>query len=92
MSRLIFKARTKTLDIKTQQRWRQADLSCIGCKIRKEEGEEILFCNVLNNENREAEVSYDMFFCNDVKDKIKVGKVIQAGLKDSQKFLEAGIS
>ena len=77
MSRLICKARTKTLDIKTQQRWKYADLSCIGCKIRKEEKEEILFCELLNNENRVAEIpaKYDMFYSNDVADMIKLEKL-----------------
>ena len=51
LSQLIFKARSQTLDIKTQQKWRYADSTCIGCKTREELGVEILICGILNYEN-----------------------------------------
>ena len=34
LSKLIFKARSQSLDIKTQQKWKYADSICIGCKIQ----------------------------------------------------------
>ena len=63
LSRIIFKARSHTLDIKTQQKWKYADSTCIGCKIQVETGEEILFCEILNTENRLADipVTYDSY-------------------------------
>ena len=64
ISQLIFKARSQTLDIKSQQKWRYADSTCIGCKIREESGEEILICGELNYENSVAvvQMNYEWFY------------------------------
>ena len=64
VAKVIFKARSKTLDIKVQRRWKYADLICIGCKISEEDGNEIMLCEILNNENNLAEnpIKYDSFF------------------------------
>ena len=64
VAKLIFKARSQTLDIKTQRKWKYADLTCIGCRKLEESGEEILICEVLNEENRTSElpVKYDYFY------------------------------
>ena len=55
LSQLIFQARSQTLDIKMQHKWKYADKICIGCKTREESGEEILLCENLNYENRVTE-------------------------------------
>ena len=63
IAKLIFKARSKTLDIKTQQKWKYSDQICIGCKTKEESGDEILICENLNKENRDAvnPIEYNWF-------------------------------
>ena len=94
LSKLIFKARSQSLDIKTQQKWKYADSICIGCKIQVESGEEILLCEKLNNENRLADIpiTYDWFYGNGVCDIVIVGKLLDKGMKERQKILENGIT
>ena len=94
LSRIIFKARSHTLDIKTQQKWKYADSICIGCKIQVEMGEEILLCDKLNNDNRLAAipVTYNWFYRKSVSDIVKAGKILENGMKLRQQILEAGIT
>ena len=44
--RFIFKARSKTLDIKTQNKWKYDNLLCSGCHMKEESEDEILACNI----------------------------------------------
>ena len=53
-SRLIFKARSQTLDIKTQMKWKYNARACIGCKTKEETSQEIMTCEKLNSEKRIA--------------------------------------
>ena len=74
LSQLIFKARSQTIDIKMQQKWKYADKICIGCKTREESGDELLLCEKLNYKNRVAEnpIRYDWFFSSTNSDMVKV--------------------
>ena len=94
ISKLIFKARSQTLDIKTQQKWKYADKICIGCKIKEESGDEILICENLNKENRDAinPKDYDWFFKNTVSDIVKVGLLLDRGLRERDKIVESGVT
>ena len=94
MSKLIFKARSCTLDIKLQQKWKYADRTCIGCKTREESGEELLTCDILNYENKVATnpISYEWFYSKSVCDMVEAGKVMENGLKQREKILEAGVT
>ena len=94
LSRIIFKARSHTLDIKTPKKWKYADSICIGCKTQVEQGEEILICDILNNDNRLADiqVTYNWFYRKSVSDIVKAGKILDNGMKQRQKILEAGIT
>ena len=56
VSRIIFKARSKTLDIKSQKKWKYVDQLCSGCLINGESGEEMLRCKSFG-ENKEN-ISY----------------------------------
>ena len=82
------------MDIKTQQKWKYADTSCIGCKIKEESGNELLLCEKLNFQNRMAKspVEYDWFFSKDVSDLVKAGQTMQIGLKERDKIIESGIT
>ena len=60
LSKLIFKARGWTLDIKVDNKWKYDDAKCSGCKKNEETGEEIMRCTNLgeNDEN----INYNWFF------------------------------
>ena len=47
ISKVIYKARGMTLDIKTQKKWKYSDTLCSGCLVNEETGEEILRCENL---------------------------------------------
>ena len=94
LSKLIFKARSKTVDIKMQQKWKYADNICIGCKTREETCDEILLCEKLNNRNRVSDNPMDSnwFFKTTVSDIVKAAMVLEKGLKQREKILEAGVT
>ena len=60
ISKLIFKARGKTLDIKLHKKWKYDNILCSGCKMNQECGEEILACDSFG-QNKEK-VKYSDFF------------------------------
>ena len=94
LSKLIFKARSQTLDIKTQRKWKYADKICIGCRLKEESGDEILICDILNKENRQENIpiGYNWFYSENVCDIVKVGILMQNGLKERDRVLEAGVT
>ena len=94
LSRIIFRARSKILGNKTQQKWKYADSICIGCKTQVKSGEEILSCEILNNGNRldTIPITYDWFYRKSVSDIVKVGKLLDKGLKERQRIFETGIT
>ena len=94
MARLIFKARSQTLDIKTQRKWKYSDLVCIGCKSKEESGQEIMTCEILNNENRTAihPINYSAFYGRNMSERMKAAILIKNGLKQRQLILEIGIT
>ena len=60
LTKLVFKARGKTLDIKLQKKWKYDDKLCSGCKVNEESGEEILLCTSFG-ENTEN-ITYSWFY------------------------------
>ena len=86
LSRLIYKARGLTLDIKTQKKWKYSDKLCIGCQLNDESGEEILFCKGFG-ENVQN-ISYSWFYRESVSDKISVAKIMRKKLKAREKLRE----
>ena len=82
------------MDIKTQQKWKYADSTCIGCKIWEESGQEILICEKLNYENSVADIqmNYDWFYRSAVSDIVKVGQLLDRGMKRRQQFIENGVT
>ena len=79
ISKIIFKARGQTLDIKSQKRWKYEDLQCEGCRDNIETGEEILQCEMLGKNVNKAE--YSWFFSDSVKKQILTGKIMIEKLK-----------
>ena len=91
LAKLIFKARSQTLDIKTHKKWKYADNLCSGCKVKEETGQEILECKKLND-NCNGSVKYSDFYSENISDIIMTGKILQKNLKRRQEILETGVT
>ena len=89
MAKLIFKARTETLDLKSYKKWKYDDILCVACKEKEETGEEILKCNILNKENKDdyENISYDWFYSNEIEKLVFAGKLLQRNLKEREKIV-----
>ena len=86
VSKMIYKARGKTLDIKLHKKWKYSDTLCTGCQVNEESGEEILRCEILG-ENVQK-ISYKWFYSRLVSDQISAGKVMMKKLKEKDKIIE----
>ena len=86
ISKLIFKARGKILDIKLHKKWKFEDKICSGCGINEESGEEILHCDSFgeNSDN----VPYSWFYSSSVDEQVCVAKVMMKKLKNRKKIRE----
>ena len=78
ISKLIFKARSMTLDIKMQKKWKYSDIFCFGCGVNSETGQEILSCKGFNEDMENLEtlektpLLYSLFYYGSTK---QLGKV-----------------
>ena len=88
-SKIIFKARGQTLDIKSQKRWKYDDLQCEGCHQNVETGEEILQCEYLGSNVNQVE--YSWFYSEIVTKQILTGKVMTKKLK-KRNLIREGIT
>ena len=90
VTKFIFKARSKTLDIKAQRKWKYEDKTCIGCNIREETGQEILSCWYFGKEESENPLHYDMFYGCSVKKMKLVARILMKKLKIRKSILDGG--
>ena len=77
VSKFIYKARSMTLNIKTQKSWKYSDKICVGCGVNSETGDEILSCTgLIDNKNDKITQSlyYDMLFSGKTSEKAQVAK------------------
>ena len=90
ISKIIFKARGRNIDIKEHKRWKYNDNICVGCNDNIESENELLSCPGLcePNEKMDEEIAYSLVFGDSVSDMIRVAKVIRKRLKIRQKLLE----
>ena len=86
ISKIIYKARGQTLDIKMHKKWKYDDISCVGCNKNNESGDEILRCENLGK--NEEKLEYDLFFSEFVMKQISVGKIMIKKLKKRKKIRE----
>ena len=86
ISRLIFKARGKCLDIKTQKSWKYKDILCVGCGINDETWDELISCRSYGEQKEE--MGYDCFFSGSVSNMYEAAKVTRKRLKRREKILE----
>ena len=91
ISKLIYKMRGKTLDIKEHKKRKYDNNLCIGCSINIQTENELLACpgfcegNKTNIEN----ISYSLVFGDSVGDMVRVAKEIRKRLKVRDKILDA---
>ena len=89
ISKIIFKARGQTLDIKTQKKWKYEDLLCVGCGIEIESLAEFLTCSSCGNMKQNlSRQSNSVFGDGSVQDMVMVAKEIEKRLKISQNLIE----
>ena len=89
LSKLIFKGRSKTLDIKTQKKWKYEDSNCVGCGEKLETVEEILACSGLSeNSEQEPTLAYENIFSDNIQEVIKVAIGLKKKLKARKKIID----
>ena len=89
MAKIIFKARTETLDLKSYKKWKFEDILCVACKEKEETGEEILKCKILNKENKDdyENILYDWFYTDEIEKLVVAGKLLQRNLQEREKIV-----
>ena len=80
-SKFIFKARAKTLELKTQKSWKYDDKICIGCNVREETGNELLTCWYFGKDTLTKPIHYDMVYGESVSDMILVATTMMKQIK-----------
>ena len=90
LSKLIYKARGGTLDIKINKKWKYEDELCVGCGKNPETVEEILSCKELGDENEKftTQVTFGWVFGESVEKMVEVAKVLRKRFKVRQKILD----
>jgi hypothetical protein len=91
LSKIIFKARGRTLDIKCHKKWKFDDVICVGCGKKEETEEEFISCPGLaedSNDEKKDNVSYSWFFGDSVSDMVKIAKLVRKRIKIRQKILD----
>ena len=83
LAKVVYKARGKSLDIKTHKKWKYEDLQCIGCENNIETVDEILTCSGLG-ENEDNPKSYECFLGDIVKVMIETAVELRKRLKARQ--------
>ena len=88
-SKVIYKARGKSLDIKTHKKWKYNDLQCFGCGQEIETVDEILTCSGLGkNENNVKPRSNECFFGTSVKNMIETAVELKQRMKTRQSIID----
>ena len=86
ISKVIFKLRGKTLEIKTMKKWKYEDDLCVGCGERSETIEELLTCaGLADGDDNNVSYNIDSEHINDL---IEVAKRIKTRLKVRKKIID----
>ena len=91
MSQLIFKARSMTLDIKMQKKWKYSDTTCIGCGLNDETGQELLSCDGYvdgKDERQKIPLLYSIFYFGRPSEMFQLAKGLNKKLKWRDKRIE----
>ena len=85
MSKFIFKARSKNIDIKSFKKWKYEDKLCIGCNKNEENESEIMYCEGFGESEN---LAYSMLYSNSTQEIVLVAKYLTKRLKVRQKLME----
>ena len=88
ISQLIFKARTKTLDIKTWKRWKYDDDLCVGCSEKPETIEEILICKTFSEKEGDGNLDLNCIFGQRQSEIYALGTELMRRLRKRENLLE----
>jgi hypothetical protein len=89
IAKAIYKARGKSLDIKTLKKWKYNDLHCFGCWLKIENVDEIPTCSGLGkNENDVKPKSNECFFGTNVKNMIETAAELKQRMKTRQNIID----
>ena len=88
--KLLFKARSKMLDIKLHKKWKYTDVTCVGCNQNEESESELMNCaGFSDSESGQNEpLSYDLFYSQTTNDIITVANYARKRLKIRARILE----
>ena len=89
LSKVIYKARSLTLNIKTQKSWKYKDDLCVGCGEKSETGQEFITCmGYSDTMSQPNSLDYNFVFLGEVKDRTRVAKELLRRLKMRDKILD----
>ena len=88
ISQLIFKARTKTLDIKIWKRWKYDDDLCVGCNEKPETIEELLICKTYNGKEGDENVDFNCLFGQSFSEIHQFGTALMRRVRKRENLLE----
>ena len=93
ISKVIFKTRGGTLDIKINKKWKYDDITCVGCDKNIETVDEILNCEGLRNKSEvlTKPAAFSWVFGSSIEKMTDVGQQFQKRMKRRQEIIE-GIS
>ena len=92
VAKLKFKARSMTLDLKTQKQRRYEDTTCIGCGVNNETGEEIWSCSGYSDSKDdygEQPAMYSNLYYGTTSEMVKLAKRLMKRLKERDKLKES---
>ena len=91
ISKFIAKARSQTLDLKSQKKWKYGDLLCAGCGVREESAQEILSCDSFGTyKSEEIQPQYSCFYGDTVSDMFYCAKIMVKRMEIRKKIIENG--
>ena len=90
LSKLIFKARGRNLELKTHKKCRHSDDRCVGCGENMETEEELLVCKGFSDQKEitSEKVLYSWIFSDSVGLMVKVANQIEKRLIIRKKILD----
>ena len=88
ISKFVFKARSKCLDIKTHKKWKYKNIICFGYNSENETGDEILNCIGYSDGKLCEKMQYSTFFDGTSREMGIVAKEMKKRLKVREKIIE----
>lgn len=85
VSKFVFKARSKNLDIKLFKKWKYTDKLCTGCGENEESESELITCKGFGENEK---FTYDMLYSDSTQEIVLVAKYLMKRLKVRQKLIE----